>query len=113
MVSRREDRIPVSKAIILTVLVEPERNLEALVKDVSPQGMGLVTSAAIQPGTPVKIETTDSILLGEAAYCRALDSGYFIGVHLKQVLTGLTALNKMAVEFEAQLRPRPRIQTAT
>ena len=43
-------------------------------------------------GAPLRIEFDDSIVLGEAIYCRDDRDGHFIGVELDQVLVGLTEL---------------------
>ena len=103
MENRRIDRVPVEKPIILTVLGDPEIRLVANVKNASPRGIGVVTSESLATGAAVKIEIGDSIFLGEVMYCRPADQGFFAGIELTQVLTGLAALSKLVQEFHEQL----------
>lgn len=105
---RRDARIPVNKPIILTVLGDPDVRLPATVKDASARGLGLVTTAPVHPGAAVKIEIGDAIFLGEAIYCRNDEEDSFVGVELSQVVTGISALQRMVEEFEAFLHPAVR-----
>jgi hypothetical protein len=106
MEQRRDPRVPIEKAVNVTVLGEPETRLTAVVKNTSGRGLGLISSATIAPGAAVKIEIGDAIFLGEAMYSKALEEGgYFLGIELTQVLSGLAALSRMAEEFSAELEP--------
>lgn len=106
MEQRREDRLPLEKTVNVTVLGEPETRLTATVKNVSARGLGLISSESIPSGAALKIEVGDSIFLGETTYCNALEEGgYFLGIELTQVLSGLAALSRMAEEFSDQLDP--------
>ncbi len=104
MENRREDRIPVDRPITLTVLGDPEIRLTASAKNASPRGIGVMTTETIKPGAAVKIEIGDSIFLGEALYCHATEGGYYVGIELTEVLSGLAALSKMAQVFQEQLQ---------
>ena len=50
-------------------------------------------------GTAVKIEADDSILLGEALYCRDDGGSFFVGVELEHALYGLVELGRILREF--------------
>lgn len=108
MENRRIDRVPVEKPITLTILGDPEVRLVASVKNASPRGIGIVASESLATGAAVKIEIGDSIFLGEVMYCRPMDQGFFAGIELTQVLTGLAALSRLAQEFHDQLHPTER-----
>jgi hypothetical protein len=105
MEHRREGRIPIEQPIVLTLLGEPEIRLAASVKNASPRGIGVVIAAPVNPGAAVKIEIGDSIFLGEATHCRTTEDGYFVGIELTEVLTGLAALSKLAQEFQEVYEP--------
>jgi hypothetical protein len=106
MEQRREHRVPIDKPVTVTVLGEPETRLIATVKNASGRGLGLISPQSITPGAAIKIEIGDSIFLGEAMYSKALDEGgYFLGIELAEVLSGLAALSRMAEEFAAQMDP--------
>ena len=108
MEDRRVDRVPAEKPIILTIPGDPEIRLVADVKNASPRGIGIVTSASLAGGAAVKIEIGDSIFLGEVIYCRPMDQGFFAAIELTQALAGLAALSRPAQEFHEQLRPTVR-----
>jgi hypothetical protein len=111
MENRRIDRVPVEKPIILTILGDHEIRVVASVKDASPRGIGVITAEALKAGVAVKIEIGDSIFLGEVMYCRPMEHSFFAGIELTEVLTGLSALSKLAQEFQEQLRPRSDVAT--
>jgi hypothetical protein len=105
MEQRREHRVPIEQPVILTVLGDPETRFTATIKNSSSRGLGLVSPESVSSGAAVKIEIGDSIFLGEAMYCETLEGGYFIGVELTEVLSGLAALSRMAQTFNAELQP--------
>jgi hypothetical protein len=77
--------------------------LQAVVKNASGRGLGLLTPAAVPAGSAIRIEIDDSIVLGEAIYCRSDREGHFIGVELDQVLVGLTELGRTLAEFGSEI----------
>ena len=105
MEQRRENRVPTEQPVIITVLGDVETRLEAHIKNATGRGLGLMSSEPIPTGAAVKIEFGDSIFLGEAMYCTPLEGGYFLGIELTEVLSGLAALSRMAEEFTEQLEP--------
>jgi len=64
------------------------------VADFSGSVLKLIANAPIAPGTAIKIEMEDSMILGEAVYCREESKRYVVGVELNQVLTGLAELGR-------------------
>ena len=113
MEHRREHRVPTEQPVILTVLRDPERRLTATVKNASGRGLGLISSESVPSGAAVKIEFGDSIFLGEAMYWKAVEGGYYVGIELTEVLSGLAALSRMALAFNDQLEPAaPRLEPA-
>jgi hypothetical protein len=105
MEHRREHRVPTEQPVSLTVLGDPEKRLTATVKNASGRGLGLVSPEYVPPGAAVKIEIGDAIFLGEAMYCRATEDGYYVGIELTEVLSGLAALSRMAQAFNDRLEP--------
>jgi hypothetical protein len=105
MEHRREHRFPNEQPVSLTVLGDPERRLTAIVKNASGRGLGLICSESVPSGAAVKIEIGDSIFLGEAMYCKAVEDAYYLGIELTEVLSGLAALSRIAQEFNDQLEP--------
>ena len=61
--------------------------------------MGLAMANPVPIGTAVKIECDDSILLGEALYCRDDGGTFFVGVELEHALYGLVELGRILREF--------------
>jgi hypothetical protein len=54
----------------------------------------LPASASI--GSAVKIETDDTMSLGEVSYCRPEQDGYVVWIHLVQALHDVTELSRLA-----------------
>jgi hypothetical protein len=107
MEHRREPRVPFDRPVALTLLGDREIRLSASVKNASPRGIGVMTAQPLSPGAALKIEIGDSIFLGEVMYSRNAEGGYFSGIELTQVLTGLAALSRLAREFNDQLNAAP------
>jgi len=105
MDQRREPRFEADQPVIVTVLTEPETRLQARVKNASGRGLGLVTEVGIPPGAAIRIEIDDSMVLGEAIYCRPDPGGHFVGIELDQVLVGLTELGRILSEYAREQRP--------
>jgi hypothetical protein len=70
------------------------------VRNVSGRGLGLELPAEIAPGAALKIELEDEIVLAEAVFCRKEARGYFVGVAMEQVLSGLAELGRVLREFQ-------------
>ena len=81
------------------MLEEPREVCQAVVKNASGCGLGLGMQSAIRSGAAVKIEVEDTILLGEAVYCRQEQHYFLVGVVLKQALYGSADLARLADEF--------------
>jgi hypothetical protein len=107
MEHRREQRVPTEHPVSLTVLGDCEKRLTATIKNASGRGLGLISSESVPSGAAVKIEIGDSIFLGETMYCKVMEDGYYLGVELTEVLSGLAALSRMAQEFADQREPAP------
>ncbi len=107
MEQRREPRFQADQPVVVTVLNDTEIRLEARVRDASGRGLGLLSPVPVPPGAAIRIEMEDSIVLGEAIYCRREREGHFIGIELDQVLVGLTELGKTLSAFGPELAIEP------
>lgn len=107
MDQRREPRFAVNQLIAVTVLGENPRQETAQVKNASSRGLAIQIPGPVAPGTAVKIEIEDSLVLGEAVYCRPQPDGHLVGIELDQVLCGLTELGRRLQEF-ARSKARPQ-----
>jgi hypothetical protein len=107
MDQRREPRFEADQAVVVTILSEQPTRLAGRVRNASGRGLGLVVACQIDPGAAIRIEIDDSLVLGEAIYCRAEADGYFLGVELDQVLVGLTELGRRLSAFDPEVRMSP------
>jgi hypothetical protein len=99
MEQRREPRFEADELVNLTILGDCESPVRARVRNVSGRGLGLEVATAIRPGAALKIEVGDAMILAEAVFCRRDDSGYFVGVALEQVLSGLAELGRILEQY--------------
>jgi hypothetical protein len=99
MNQRRESRIELEKAVSVTLLTDPPLHHLATTRNASGRGLALEMPVPVDPGTAIRVEMNDCMLLGEVIHCRNGSVSYLIGVELDQVLTGLTELGKRLQEF--------------
>jgi hypothetical protein len=95
MDSRQEPRLEIDQEISLTLLGAAETAIPARIVNVSGKGIGLESSRPLPPGSALKIELADTLLLGEVVYCRERGARYQVGIALEQALyntRGLAAL---------------------
>jgi hypothetical protein len=94
MDQRSDPRFAVDRSVTITTLGENQVRQAAQIKNASGSGLGLLVEKAIPPGTALRIEWEDAIVLGEAMYCRPMEKGHFVGVQLEQMLRGLGELRQ-------------------
>jgi len=99
MEQRSELRVPCDEAVVVTVLREPEARYPARIRNSSTRGMAIQIPAEVSPGTALKIEWNDSLVLGEAVYCHPEGDAYLVGIDLDQVLCGLAELGRRLSSF--------------
>ena len=96
MNQRRETRFEANQQVWITLFGEPDIRLPALVKNVSPRGIGLQLQGPVAIGAALKFELDDALFLGEVIYCREEETSFYVGVELEQALYGLAALARTA-----------------
>jgi hypothetical protein len=102
---RQTPRVPTEKVVKLVVLGDPEIVAQATVRDASEKGLGLVSTKPAPVGSAVQIEFEDSIFLGESIHCKETAEGFLVGIELKEVLSGVAALARMAERFSSETEP--------
>ena len=108
MNQRREARFEANQSVAITLFGESDITIPARVKNISGRGIGLELEGPVAPGTAVKIELEDALLLGEVIYCRQDEASCYLGVQLEQALTGLAELSRMVNAFGDGTRSRQR-----
>jgi hypothetical protein len=102
MDQRREPRFIADQSVVVTVLGDPEVQQIARIRNASGRGLSMEIPSKVQPGSALKIELDDSILLGEVIYCKGGQGSYLLGMELDQALCGLTELGKQLQEFATE-----------
>jgi hypothetical protein len=95
MERRRQIRNQPSEAIEVAVLGEGHSCMIGRILDESDHGFALLLPASVPPGTPIKIEAQDSLVLGEVSYCTHQESGFRVGLVVKHRLAGLADLHRL------------------
>jgi hypothetical protein len=99
MDQRREGRFEADQPVWITLFGQVDVRIPGRIRSVSGRGMGLEVAQPIDTGAPLKIEASDSLLLGEAIYCRADRDGFYVGVELEQALHGLAELGERLRQY--------------
>lgn len=99
MNQRREPRFVADQSVLVTVLGDHEMQYTGRIRNASGRGLAIDLPNAVPPRTAIKIELEDSLLLGEAVFCKGGQGSYLVGVELDQVLCGLSELGKRLEEF--------------
>ena len=99
MNQRREVRIQANQSVAITLFGESDVEVSALIRNISGKGIGLELQGPVRPGTLIKVDLQDALLLGEVIYCRKDESSYYVGVELEHSLCGLGELSRMVNAF--------------
>ena len=82
------------------------------VVDSSDRGMRLYSTAAMNTGQAVAVEIGEAMFLGEVCYCAPAPAGegFFLGIHVRECLTGLASLHHLIQALSPQLVTEPQRQ---
>ena len=105
MNQRRHARMQADQFVPITLFGEPDITLPARIRNISGKGIGLELAEPVAPGTTLKIELEDALLLGEVIFCREDETAYYLGIELEQSLCGLGELSRMVLAFNEALAP--------
>ena len=100
---RLETRFPINEPVKVTLLNGSNESYWGETVDVSATGMSFYTPVRLEPGSLVKIEVDDSMVLGEVRHCRIRESSreqYLVGLNIDHVLFGWRQLYERAREIE-------------
>jgi len=100
MNQRREPRLAAEQAVWITLFGKMETRIPGYIRNISGRGVGLEVGQPIETGTALKVDIPDTLLLGEAIYCRQEGDRYYIGVELEHALYGLAELARTLNEFD-------------
>src|SRR5690348_12299422 len=100
MNQQREVRIQANQRVAITLFGEPDIQIQARIRNISGRGIGLELETAVPPGTALKVELEDALLLGEVIYCRQDEAAFYAGVELEHALCGLAELSRVVRAFE-------------
>lgn len=117
MEKRRQPQLEIDQQVTVTVLGDCEVLLSGRVVNLSGRGLKLALNEQVTVGAALKIEWTDTLLLGEVCYCVRGGSGFFAGLQLEHALYNTAELSRLskrlldesAVEQpEEVMQPQPR-----
>jgi hypothetical protein len=109
MEHRCEPRFAANQNVTVTILGDPAIQQTGVVKNASARGLGLEMPSPVGIGAAVKIDLPDTVLLGEAMYCRGQNGCYFVGIELEQALFGL---HELSLAFRAFAEDASGLQPA-
>ncbi len=96
MERRKKARFPSDTPVTVTVLDgEKQPAISGRVVDMSGCGLRLSVPQPIPVGSPVKVEGTDMLLLGEACRSQPSQDGYDVALEIAQSLASLSDLDRL------------------
>jgi PilZ domain len=110
MNQRREERFQTNQPVAITLFGEPDIQISGQIRNISGKGIGLELAQAVAPGTTLKVQVPDALLLGEVIYCRRDESSYYVGVELEHSLTGLSELSRMIEAYNDAMAPAESVR---
>jgi hypothetical protein len=93
---RSQLRLEADEPVHVTVLGESETKLLGCITNYSAHGMGLVIDSPVSIGAAVKVEWSNTLLLGEVCYCQPAGEGFAIGLQLEHALYNTAELARLA-----------------
>ena len=93
---RSQLRLEADEPVHVTVLGEGEAQLLGRITNYSANGMGIEIDARVSIGAAVKVEWSDTLLLGEVCYCRPQGKGFAIGLRLEHAVYNTSELARLA-----------------
>jgi hypothetical protein len=92
---RSESRVEAKERVIVTELGPVRRPHVGLIVEIAGTSLTLNLVTAIACGTPVQVETTNMLMLGEVTRCEPADEGFRLALRLRHSLQDLQALEKL------------------
>ena len=99
MDQRRETRIEGDQSAWVTIYGKVDTRIPGRIKNVAGRGIGIEIGQPVDTGSALKIEAADTMMLGEAVYCRQEGQQFYVGVELDQAVHGLVALCRSVLDF--------------
>ncbi len=93
-----------NQPVSVTDLESPSPPQHGELVDFSNLGVHLLVPGKLSPGTAVKVQWAQTLLLGEVIYCKPTEGGFHAGLRLEDALYDTDALAAMVVERPARLR---------
>jgi hypothetical protein len=102
---RKQLRFQPTATLEVVVIGEGQECVVGRVLDTSARGMGVQLPCPLPPGTAIKIEAEDTLLLGEVTCCVAQGGAFRVGLIVKHRLTGLGGLHRLNRALHAESAP--------
>jgi hypothetical protein len=93
---RSQLRLEADMPVHVTVLGKCETKLLGRITNYSNFGLGLTVDRQVPLGAAVKVEWSNTLLLGEVCHCRQEADGFSIGLELEHALYNTAELARLA-----------------
>ena len=108
---RSEERDNCHQTLTVTVLNAPASPLLCSGVNRSESGLNIVLPVSLPPGTLLKVEGRDHILLGEAIWSRRIGESFATGIKVAHSLGNLSALARLNRELLKHSEPEKATRT--
>ena len=89
---REAQRHQLRQSAVVSVLGTASQVVQGEIRNVSKNGTQLYLDHPIGPGSLLRVEYDNNLLLGEVVYCQQEETGWIVGIRIEHTLSGLTAL---------------------
>jgi hypothetical protein len=100
---RREPRFELDQPVTVSNLEHMGASLTGRLANFSAYGVRLIMDKKLSPGTMVKVEWGNTMLLGEIIYCNAEGAEFAVGLELEDALYETDSLADLAKGWTEQV----------
>lgn len=104
MERRQHPRIPVNTPVRFTTLLGDCIIADGHLEQLSGAGARVASPVPLQPGTPLRLDLPDTLLLGECVHCQPVNGGFTLGIHLEHSLGNVGELRRLMSALMKEVR---------
>lgn len=102
MERRQHPRIETNTPVQMTILAGDGPPVGAVLEQISGAGARVRSPVSLAPGTALRLDLPDTLLLGECVHCEPAPQGFTVGIHLEHALNTVGELRRLMSALMAE-----------